>query len=370
MATRRAFLQSSLMFGTCAVGGSGAPGRALEDERTAAKNRRDIADKMTHVYKGSPPDHCVCDQALRRLPDGSWAIIFMTGGDHEPRKANYIALCRSKDQGKTWGKKQTVLRLKDRACLLSEVIVHGDEIQIMAVTHGGYFEDWRNVVLTSKDNGKTWGNPVPFAPLPRRTFVRNLYLSTWGEWILPYQSYDTAPDPAVSPLKDGSHRRARNGVLISRDVGKTWTRSAEIGPIAGWAENNVVELRDGRLVMLIRADGQGCLLRSVSTDRGRTWTPPKRSNIPNPGSKFRLHRLSTGRIVLIHNANATCGVRNPLAMWASDDDMASWFYKRVLVDFPGQLQYPDGFIDEQTGYVHFAFDYNRHDLIYVGAKLP
>ncbi len=329
-----------------------------------------MADKLTHVYKGSPPDHCVCDQALRRLPDGSWAIFFMTGGDHEPRKANYIAVCRSTDQGKTWRKKTKVLRYADRGCLLSEVIVHGCEIRIMAVTHGGYFEDWRNVVLTSRDNGKTWDEPVPFKPLPRRTFVRNLYVSTWGEWILPFQTYDTVPDAAVSPLKDGSHKRARNGVLISRDEGRTWTQSADVGPTAGWAENNVVELRDGRLVMLIRADGLGCLLRSESTDRGRTWSPTKRTDIPNPGSKFRLHRLSTGRIVLIHNANAKCGVRNPLALWASDDDMKTWCHKRVLVDFPGQLQYPDGFVDEQAGYVHFAFDYNRHDLIYVGAKLP
>ena len=58
-------------------------------------------DKFIHVYKGSPPDHCVCDQALRQLPNGDWVIIFMTGGDHEPRIENYIAVCRSKDRGAT-----------------------------------------------------------------------------------------------------------------------------------------------------------------------------------------------------------------------------------------------------------------------------
>ncbi len=364
---RRTFLGSAL----AAVGGlAGGHGHAATRTGKTTGAGKPVTDRMTHVYKGSPPDHCVCDQALRVLPDGSWAIFFMTGGDHEPRKANYVAMVRSKDGGKTWSKKETVLRYADRGCLLSEVIVCGGEIRIMAVTHGGHFENWRNFVLTSSDNGKTWAEPAVFEPLPRRTFVRNLYVSTWGEWILPYQTYDTVPDPDVSPLRDGSHRQGRNGVLISRDEGRTWTKSAEIGPVAGWAENNVVELRDGRLVMLIRADGKGYLLRSESTDRGRTWSAPRRAGIPNPGSKFRLHRLSTGRIILIHNANARCGVRNPLALWASDDDMATWFHKRVLVDFPGQLQYPDGFVDEQGGYVHFAFDYNRHDLIYVGAKLP
>ena len=50
--------------------------------------------------------------------------------------------------------------------------------------------------------------------------------------------------------------------------------------------------------------------------------------------------------------------------------MQNWAHRRILTDFPGRLQYPDGFVDEAEGYVHFAADYNRHDIIYWGAKLP
>ena len=333
------------------------------------ETERAIMDRLVHVYKGAPPDICVCDQALRRLPNGEWAIFFMTGGETEPRKENYVAVCRSKDRGATWSKKETVLRFEDHACTLTEVLVRGQEIQIMVNIHLGFFEDWRNLVLVSQDAGRTWDVPVPFAPLPRRGFIRNFCVSTWGEWFLPFQTYDTMPDPAPSPLHDGSHKFARNGVFISGHEGRTWTRSNDIGPVAGWAENNIVELRDGRMVMFIREDyGRGCIMRSESGDRGRTWSPPAPTDIPNPGSKFRLHRLRSGRIILIHNPNSR--VRNPLALWASDDDMKTWPHKRVLADFPGALQYPDGFVDEDEGYVHFAFDYNRHDLIYVGAKLP
>ncbi|MBM3238428.1 exo-alpha-sialidase [Candidatus Poribacteria bacterium] len=225
-------------------------------------------DRFTHVYKGSPPDHCVCDQALRLLPNGDWAIFFMTGGDHEPRKENYIAVCRSKDHGATWSKPETVLRFDDRACLLSEVIVHGQEIRIMGTSHLGYFEDWRNFVLTSRDNGHTWDEPIPFTHKLRRAFLRNLYISTWGEWFLPFQSYDTVPDATASPLRDGSFKQTRvlclvliscvysksvdeykaqtYGVLISSDEGRTWIKSAEIGPTAGWAENNVAEGKGAR----------------------------------------------------------------------------------------------------------------------------
>ncbi len=335
-------------------------------------------DRFALVYKGVPPDLCVCDQALRPLPDGEWAVFFMTGGDTEPRKDNHIAVCRSKDRGRTWSRKETVLRYDDRACTLTEVLVQGREVRIWVNIHRGFFEEWRNYVITSRDAGRTWDAPAPFDPLPRRGFVRNFYAATWGESFLPFQSYDTVPDPAVSPLRDGSHKLARNGVLISGDEGRTplsaprrgaWTRSADTGPVAGWAENNVVELRDGRMVMFIREDhGRGCIMRSDSGDRGRTWSPPAPTDIPNPGSKFRLHRLRSGRIILIHNPNPRA--RNPLALWASDDDMKTWPHKRVLTDFPGALQYPDGFVDEDEGCVHFTFDYNRHDLIYVGAKLP
>ena len=346
-------------------------------------------DRFTHVYKGSPPDHCVCDQALRQLPNGEWAIIFMTGGDHEPRKDNYIAMCRSKDQGTTWSKPETVLRFDDRACLLSEVIVHQEEIRVIVESHLGHFEDWQVFEMISKDNGSTWSKPIPFTPMPYRAFLRNLYVSTWNEWFMPFQRYDVVTDVATSPLKDGAIKLARNGTLISNDEGRTWTRSTDTGPTIGWAENNLVELSDGRLVMLIRDDHPfhlvpgrlgrqwkstlevGYLKRSESTDNGRTWSsPPEQTDIPNPSSKFRLHRLHTGQIVLIHNPNPRPGHRNPLSLWISDDDMKTWNYKRDLVDFPGRLQYPDGFVDEKEGYVHFAFDYNRHDLIYVGAKLP
>ena len=118
-------------------------------------------DRCVHVYKGSPPNHCVCDQALRQLPNGAWGIIFMTGGTHEPELENHIVMCRSTDQGATWSPPETVLCFNDRACLLSEVIVHGEEIRIIGESHLGRFEDWQIFVLTSKDTAARLGR-IPF----------------------------------------------------------------------------------------------------------------------------------------------------------------------------------------------------------------
>jgi len=339
----------------------------------------DHADRTALVYKGYPPNHTCCDQALRILPSGEWIVVFMTGGGTEPELANHIRLCRSQDQGMIWGDPEVVLQYDNKACLLSEVIVDGETVTVFVQTHGGRFENWENYVIRSSDACSTWTEPEPFAPFPRRTFVRNLCVASWGEWLLPFQTYDTREDASPSPLEDGSWETPLNGILISDDRGRSWETSDRI-PGRLCAENNVVERRDGSLVMLIRADGTGCLRRSESTNRGRTWSSPQPTDIPNPGSKFRLHRLSDRRIVLVHNPNpatshpnskwsAGCN-RNPLALWVSDDDMRTWSYKRTLTDFPGMLAYPDGVVDEGEEYVHFAFDYNRHDVIYWGARLP
>ena len=328
-----------------------------------------MTDRLVHVYKGIPGDHCVCDQALRILPSGQWVIVFMTGGDHELRKENYIAIVRSDDEGGTWGKPEIVLKLEDRGCLLSEVTVIDGKMTIYGHDHEGFFEDWRCFTIESTDEGKTWSAPETFGPTPRRTFIRNLYVSSWGTRYLPFQTYDVTDNPKPSHLKDGSFEKGMNVVLMSED-GEDWTKSDLIGPERGWNENNLVESRDGRLMMLCRADRTGHLVYSESYDRGSSWSDWTATDIPNPGTKLRLHRLSDGRIVLVHNPNPKPGVRNPLAIWVSDDDMQTWPHKRVITDFPGQLSYPDCVVSADERYVHFAFDYNRHDLIAVFSEIP
>lgn len=340
-----------------------------------------MMDQKALVYKGCPPDHCCCDSTLRILPNGEFAVFFMTGGAVEPDLKNHVALCRSTEPGLSWSRPpEKVLQFADRAVLLSETYVDGDRIVMLVTTHDGQFGHWLNFTIESRDNAHAWTDPVPFTPMPRRAFVRNRYVASWGEWFLPYQNYDLVDDWTVPPHADGTFQRPVNGVLVSADSGRSWEVSESVTGARNWAENNVVELADGSMAMLIRSDGDGCLLRSDSQDRGRTWTAPARTDIPNPGSKARLHRFSDGRILLVHNPNAQTSHpntrpqaachRNPLSIWISDDDMRTWDYKRDLTDFPGMLAYPDGVLDEANNRLHIAFDYNRHDVIYWGAALP
>jgi len=335
-------------------------------------------DRKSLVYKGVDKDITCCDQALRILPDGTWIVVFMTGGQSEPLPENHVMLCRSTDQGEVWGAAENVLQLPDRACTMTEVLVIDGIITVHVQTHRGNWEDWRNCTVTSRDGGRTWSGAALFTALPERGLPRNTLQASWGEWFMPFQHYMPG-DTTKSIYADGTFERPQVGTLFSGDRGKTWKRSATvIGK--GWAEPTVTELRDGRLVMLIRRDGSGCLWRTDSSDRGRTWSEPIRTEIPNPGSKARLWRLRDGRHVLVHNANSATSHpnskfyawlnRSPLSLWISDDDLATWGYRRDLTDFPGMHAYPDGVVSADERWLHFTFDYNRHDIIYWGVELP
>ena len=136
----------------------------------------------------------------------------------------------------------------------------------------------------------------------------------------------------------------------------------------GLLEPTMIELRDGRLVMLMRAEWGGFLWQSESYDRGRTWKPAWQTDIPNPSSMANLLRLPNGYIVLIHN---NCGGvvgekparRSPLSVWVSRDEMTTWFVKEDIL-FGGDLTYPNGYL-LQDGKLVFVYDYNRREVRYV-----
>jgi len=333
-------------------------------------------DRKTIIFDGQSPDKLACDTTLRKMPDGSWVMVMLGGGDREPHPRNGVFITRSHDEGETWSKMQRIdfgfpYKGDTKAKVPTELMVHDGRCTLMFATHDGKFGGWKTWMASSDDSCRTWSAPVP-APgrLHERTFIRNHIVTRDGRIILPFQHYVDGPGP-VNP---------RNGVLISKNGGKTWIEHGDIRLTGndnyhGWAENNVVELSDGRIAMIIRADRLGGVLYyAESKDGGKTW--PKRArktSIPNPGSKATLYPLGGDTVALLHNPNPKH--RSPLSLWVSFDGLQTWPYQRVLVpesvDGPrGRLNYPDGFVSEDGQWLHFAFDDNRHQAVYYGAKLP
>ncbi len=327
-------------------------------------------DRTTLIYQGTTPNKLCCDTTLRAMPDGSWVMVMLGGGDSEPLPANDLFLSRSNDQGKTWSPMQRIsLGIKEqdpsRALVPTELTVYRGQCRLFYANHNGRFRDWTTWFTTSNDSCRTWTKPRPIpAPIRNSTFVRNHIVRPNGELVIPYQHY-------LSP--DG-YKNPRNGVMISTNRGRTFQvygdiRISDDDNYQGFPENTIVELPGNRLVMLIRADRLGgVLFRSNSADGGRNWTQAVPTDIPNPGSKITLYSLGGERVALLHNPNPK--VRNPLSLWVSFDGLRTWAHRRDLVTTAGRLNYPDGFVSRDRKYLHFAYDENRFRAVYYGARLP
>ena len=353
-------------------------------------------DRTSIPYDGQKPNSMVCDTTLRALPDGSWVLLMLAGGDFEPSPENYTGLTRSTDQGQTWSPLVPInIGLPREGQTIgqcaTELLIRDGRCTIFFATHSKHWgKDWKTWLAESDGLGRTWKNLRP-APgrLANFTFLRNHIVTRDGRILIPYQHH-LGPGPDVPPLppqekpwhKEIGHfvSNPRNGVLMSRDGGQTWTEHGDIRLTTddryhGWAENNIVELSDGRVAMIIRGDRLGGVLYyAESKDGGRTWPAfASKTDIPNPGSKATLYPLGGDAVAMLHNPNPTH--RSPLALWISFDGLKTWPYRRVLVpescDGPkGRLNYPDGFVSRDKQFLHFAFDDNRHRAVYYGAKLP
>jgi predicted neuraminidase len=344
-------------------------------------------DYKSIPYDGFTPNKMVCDTTLRELPDGSWILFILAGGDTEPSPLNYTGITRSLDKGKTWTPLERFdvgFPREDKTIGQgpTELMIFGQRSTLFFSTHSRHWaNDWRSWYLTSDDSFKTWSKPMEVpGRLKNRTFIRKHIVCKDGRIMLPFQHYIGPDDEQKKEPLDRSFTNPRNGVLISKDNGQTWSENGNIrltpnSRYFGWAENDLFEHPDGRITMVIRADGLGGMLyKAESKDGGITWPDyASLTPIPNPGSKTTLYNLGGDNVAILHNPNSKH--RSPMALWISFDGMKTWPYQRVLqaesVDGPkGRMNYPDGFVSANKQWLHFAFDDNRHRAVHYSAKLP
>jgi predicted neuraminidase len=364
------------------------PKAIVPDAKWTAQGIEDAKQDFKSIpYDGVTPNKMVCDTTLRELPDGSWILFMLAGGDTEPSPLNYTGVTRSLDQGKTWSPLERFdvgfpREGKTIGQGPTELMITGPRSTLFFSTHSKHWaNDWRSWFLTSDDSFKTWSKPfeVP-GRLKERTFIRKHIVCKDGRLMAPFQHYIGPDDEQDKAPIDRAFTNPRNGVLISSDGGKTWTEQGNIrltpnDRYFGWAENDLFEHPDGRITMVIRGDGLGGMLyKAESKDGGLTWPEfASTTPIPNPGSKTTLYNLGGDTVAILHNPNSKH--RSPMALWISFDGMKTWPYQRVLqqesVDGPkGRMNYPDGFVSADKQWLHFAFDDNRHRAVHYSAKLP
>ncbi|MBK8856441.1 MAG: exo-alpha-sialidase [Opitutaceae bacterium] len=156
-----------------------------------------------------------------------------------------------------------------------------------------------------------------------------------------------------------------NLCVLSDDAGATWRLSRGnlvLNHPRGLAEPCIVELADGRLLLLART-GAGSHHAAYSADGGETWTAPQPTTLTAACSPLTLHRLPDGRLIVFYNhatplADGAFFPRNPLVHAVSADAGATWSPPVVIDDegvaglngetrqhiYPGACFLPEGIL--------------------------
>lgn len=251
--------------------------------------------------------------SIAALPDGRLLTVWFSG-PFEGAAQQKIMGSFSGDQGRTWSSAATLQDFAGSADFDPSLVVSGRETFL-------FFSALRPLRIhyrRSDDSGRTWREPVDLGEPNHTTRSNGIRLST-GELLVPLHLRGT---------KAG-------GVLKSRDGGRNWTRYGAVATPAGeGGEPTIAQLKSGKVMMVLRTrDGE--LWRSVSTDKGETWSQPEKTGLTGTSSASHLLCTRDGTVVLTHNPSRAV-VRFPLTMRTSRDEGTTWSEPLILADRPTQ----------------------------------
>ncbi|MDD2600435.1 MAG: sialidase family protein [Kiritimatiellae bacterium] len=279
-----------------------------------------LADVFEPVVVGHPP--CDAFYGLVKLDSGELR--------HYRERGDYIS---SKDHGLTWN--SVPLNGNREHWGITKSTLSGEYIRLAthkqaiycARSKGGFFGGW---IFE-----KVW--PEPLIMLKPPVFIRN------GQRIL---------------VGCHSTKHIGCGTLYSDDDGLTWKLSTlavsphhESGGLHhgrrwnhGAVEPTVVELKDGRIWMLIRT-AQDNHYQSFSEDGGESWSKAEPSRFYGTITMPTINRLQDGRLLFLwNNTTPLPEVNNPDGVWEdvftnrdalhaaiSEDDGQTWIGFRELI---------------------------------------
>jgi len=279
------------------------------------------------------------------LKDGRILFVYthFTGGAGD-NAAAHLAGRFSSDGGRTWTAEDVVVVPREGGMNVMSVSLLrlGDGRIGLWYLVKNSLEDCRAWMRVSTDEAKTWGEARPCMP-ERGYFVVNndrVAQLKGGRILVPAARHDWGKDKELK----GSHR----GVAVcfySDDGGATWkqSKSALEAPgksKSGLQEPLVVELKDGRVMMLCRTD-LGCQYRSYSGDGGVTWSAAEGTEIASPLSPASVERIpGSGDLMMVWNDHRNVGAeymgkRTPLCVAVSKDEGRTWGKSKVIEGDPG-----------------------------------
>jgi hypothetical protein len=319
--------------------------------------KQSIAQIISEVVVCKQPERYIGWPSVVTADNGDLVAVFSGDRDWHVCPWGKVTLVRSSDGGQTWSAPQVIAdtplddrdtgitKLPDGSLIASfntslafdnPKVKRYEPYQKHAATlDAATRERWKGVwTIRSTDHGQTWSSPQP-AP--------------------------AATPHGPTALRDGRLMFVRPEVFASADLGKTWSKIAQIvKDEATWksryaflSEQHAVEAADGRIVALARyADKDDIDLRQTeSADGGKTWTPPVPTGMR--GYPAHLLRLNNGWLLASYGRRiAPLGERACI----SKDDGRTWLVDQEIIlsnavpqgagdlGYPCSAQLPDGSI--------------------------
>ncbi|MCC6511488.1 MAG: exo-alpha-sialidase [Pirellulaceae bacterium] len=215
--------------------------------------------------------------------------------------------------------------------------------------------NWWGEVITSSDDGRTWGN--------RQKLPNN------GIGPVKNKPVQLADGTLLCPSSDEADGWTVHMESTS-DAGKTWMK---VGPLNDGKkiraiQPTIVQLGGDKLGMLCR-DGQadGRVWQLWSDDAGKSWSKFEASSLPNPNSGIDAVTLTSGKHLLVYNHTIRNGPspkgREHLGL-AVSDDAKDWQAVLTLEQSKGEYSYP-AIIQTTDGLVHIVYTWNRKRVRHV-----
>jgi sialidase-1 len=310
-----------------------------------------LVDKVLLPSGSGPKDVFRWSEGTILNLDGKKHLLMLVSafgeGGHDDTSANIMRF-DSPDGGLTWTPLEKASLFLDMKGLAKQNVMapsllrlkSGDILCFVNIMND--ISDGGPWVKRSTDNGRTWSDlqRLPYRGYGNLSNDRAMQLST-GRILLPcWLSTDKlASCHAYCFYSDDDGRTWKHTALITAPKGSTGRNS---DPAA--EEPMVVELKDGRLMMVLRVYLKSIYV-SYSDDKGATWSRPRSSGIPAPGSMTTISRMPDGNILLIWNwapAEKINGPfpRNYLTAAVSKDEGKTFGHVRHLdggPDFPGKI---------------------------------
>lgn len=292
---------------------------------------------------------------IERTTSGRTYVSWFSGGEKEPSPENSVLLTYTDDDGKTFAPVQAMARPKDQMRAYDPTLWIDPKGRLWYIFNRGSKSTAAHGVYARRCDDPEAKEPVwsgefriGFDDVPYAFRMNKPTVLTSGEWVLPVTFW-------TEPVYEWfATPKQLQGVALSTDEGKTWKLHGAV-KAPHWAlENMIVELKDGRLWMLIRTGGH--LWESFSSDKGLTWSEGEQSQIESPGSRFFIRRLASGNLLLV-NHHRFKG-RSHLTARLSTDEGKTW-NEGLLLDERKNVSYPDG-VQERDGLIAVVYDRERY----------